>query len=250
METLVLSYGATWELAGSALDELLRTQRFEPAETLFVARYLEPGMTVVDAGAHHGYYTLLASRCVGLTGQVFAIEPSPRERLRLVRHLHKNHCQNVVLLPWALGDREETATLHLVDGSEDFCNSLRLPAGVQATTPVDVAVRRLDAVIPGPVDFVKLDVEGAERAALGGALRLVDTAPRPVWLIEISETRTAPWGYPAKDILDLLHAHRYRWFTFAAEGRLTARDPAARNPEGNLVALPEERLTTLLPRLL
>ena len=41
-------------------------------------------MTVLDIGAHHGLYTLLASRRVGRTGKVVAFEPSPAERKAFV----------------------------------------------------------------------------------------------------------------------------------------------------------------------
>ena len=59
---------------------------FEEAERQFVERFLRPGMIVLDIGAHHGYYTLLASRKDGQKGKVIAIEPSPRERRKLIWH--------------------------------------------------------------------------------------------------------------------------------------------------------------------
>jgi hypothetical protein len=52
---------------------------FETAETGFVQKLLRPGITVLDVGAHHGLYTLLASRRVGRNGRVIAFEASPRE---------------------------------------------------------------------------------------------------------------------------------------------------------------------------
>ena len=47
-------------------------ENFERAELRFVERLLRPGMVVLDIGAHHGLYTLLASKCVGRKGQVIA----------------------------------------------------------------------------------------------------------------------------------------------------------------------------------
>src|SRR5436190_1444918 len=43
-------------------------------EMLFMMRYLRPGDSVIDAGAHHGLYTLLAAALVRKTGHVDAIE--------------------------------------------------------------------------------------------------------------------------------------------------------------------------------
>ena len=76
---LRLSFGA-WMLVGqSHVDRNLLSGGFEVAEILFVKKYLRRGMTVLDIGAHHGLYTLLASKRVGANGKVVAFEPSPRE---------------------------------------------------------------------------------------------------------------------------------------------------------------------------
>src|SRR5229473_3240653 len=80
---LRLPFGAWWLAENSALDHELIYNEFERMERRFVERLLRPGMTVMDAGAHHGLYTLLASKRVGRKGRVIAIEPSPRECERL-----------------------------------------------------------------------------------------------------------------------------------------------------------------------
>lgn len=46
--------------------------------TVFMAARIKPGMRVVDAGANHGYYTVLFADLVGPGGRVAAIEPNPR----------------------------------------------------------------------------------------------------------------------------------------------------------------------------
>src|SRR6266404_4612000 len=69
-----LPFGARWLLEGSALDQSLQAGEFETSEMRFVERFLKDGMTVLDIGAHHGLYTLLASRLVGENGKVIAFE--------------------------------------------------------------------------------------------------------------------------------------------------------------------------------
>src|SRR5579863_892520 len=56
---LRLPFGAWWLAQHSALDRELIYDGFETAEAAFIARFLRPGMTVLDVGAHHGLYTLL-----------------------------------------------------------------------------------------------------------------------------------------------------------------------------------------------
>ena len=76
---LRLPFGAWWLAERSALDQELIYNEFEEMEMKVVKNLLRRDMTVVDVGAHHGLYTLLASKCVGWYGHVVAIEPSPRE---------------------------------------------------------------------------------------------------------------------------------------------------------------------------
>ena len=42
----------------------------------FLTRQLQPGQIFIDIGAHHGYYTLLASSLVGQNGKVYSVEAS------------------------------------------------------------------------------------------------------------------------------------------------------------------------------
>src|SRR5712664_3632408 len=144
---LRLPFGAWWLAEKSALDHELIYNEFEQMETRFVERLLRPGMTVIDAGAHHGLYTLLASKRVGGDGRVIAIEPSPRECERLEKHLRLNRCSNTELVPCALGEDPGEADLYLVDGCHDWCNSLRPPAVDEPVRTVRASVRRLDDVL-------------------------------------------------------------------------------------------------------
>jgi protein-L-isoaspartate O-methyltransferase len=50
---------------------------FEASEAKVLMGRLAPGMTFIDVGANVGYFTALAARCVGPTGLVVALEPSP-----------------------------------------------------------------------------------------------------------------------------------------------------------------------------
>ena len=241
---LRLPFGAWWLAQKSALDDELIHDGFEGAEVAFVGRLLRPGMTVLDAGAHHGLYTLLASKRVGRQGRVIAFEPSPRERKRLRRHLRVNRCRNVDVQPCALGDEHREADLFLVQGREDWCNSLRAPQIDARTVSVRVEVERVDDVLEKigvtRVDFIKLDVEGAELSFLQGACRTL-AASRPVILAEVQDLRTRPWGYAAREIIEFLARASYCWFALTANSNLQPISTQLKTYDANLVALPEER---------
>jgi len=247
---LRLPFGAWWLAEKSALDQELIYSEFEKMERGFVERLLRRNMTVVDAGAHHGLYTLLASKRVGWDGSVIAVEPSPRECERLEKHLRVNRCSNTQLVPCALGEDPGEADLYLVDGCHDWCNSLRPPAVDEPVRTARVAVRRLDDVLAelgvSKVDFIKLDVEGAELSVLYGAMKLLQGESRPAILAEVQDTRTRPWDYAAREIIQFLVCMDYQWFAIAAKGALLPISCDQESYETNLVALPVERTEEFL----
>lgn len=242
---LRLPFGALWLAEKGALDHELMYNGFEEIEMRFVERLLRPGMTVVDIGAHHGLYTLLASKRVGASGRVIAFEPSPRECKRLAKHVRVNRCHNVEIQPCALGQHRGEADLFVVNGYRDWGNSLRPPAVPDPTRRVRVQVQRLDDLLEErgieQVDFIKLDAEGGELAVLHGAPRLLQSAPRPAILAEVEDIRTRPWGYQAREIMQLLARWNYRWFALSEIGTLYPASPDEECCDSNFVALPDER---------
>ena len=241
-----LPFGIWWLAERSDLDFLLSSRGFEKAETNFVQRLLKPGAIVLDVGAHHGLYTLLASKLAGPAGRVIAFEPSPRERNRLKRHIRINSCSNVQVCDFALGKTAKREILHLVDGSEDWCNSLRPPAVRARTTKVEIDVKRLDEFLtesPLPsVDFVKLDVEGGEMDVLIGAMELLRSSSRPILMVEVEDIRTKPWGYRASEIVRFLAEIGYQWFSIAEDGLPHPINSDQEKYDANLVAVPQEQV--------
>ena len=242
---LKLPYGYWWILRGDVIGATLLEDRFENKELRFAERLLGPGMVVLDVGANQGCHTLLASKCVGTKGKILAFEPSPRERKRLKFHLWLNRCHNVEVSDAALGAASGSEELYVVLGPESGCNSLRPPEVSQPTRKLQVRVERLDDALKArkiaAVDFIKLDVEGAELAVLRGASTLLSTRPRPIILAEVEDLRTQPWGYPAKEILLFLRDVGYRWFSLDEDASLNELDLNQEKFRGNFVAWPGER---------
>lgn len=246
-----LRFGAWWLLRNDQIAATLLEDSYENTEHAFVERFLEPGMTVLDIGANQGYYTLLASQKVGRHGRVFAFEPSIRELRRLRRHLWLNRCKNVEVLTYALGATSGAENLHVVLGTESGCNSLRPPNVSQPTRLVSVHVERLDDVLKARgvthVDFIKLDVEGAELSVARGARELLTHPPRPIILVEVQDLRTQPWGYPAREIILFLSSLGYRWFRPDSNGHLENIPLDSQTYDGNFVAFPQESISSLGP---
>jgi FkbM family methyltransferase len=241
-----LPFGAWFMARNDGLGSTLSYDGFETRERNFVMRFLREGMIVLDIGAHQGFYTLLASKLVGPAGKVFAFEPSPREQKALRLNLILNGCNNVSWEAMALGDAEAQADLYVVNGKHTGFNSLRPPGISGPTTRVKVKVKRLDDWLRETkvdrADFIKLDVEGGEFAALKGAAHFLEQRPRPVILAELEDARSEPWGLRAKDTANLLQSLGFQWFTLLLDGTLKRMLDSSDKYEGNFVAVPKERM--------
>lgn len=220
---------------------------FEPNEFAYLDRVLRPGMVFVDVGANDGYYTLFAARRVGPAGRVVAAEPSSRERAHLQRNLGRNGLDNVSVIPAAIGATSGLADLHLAHGVHAGHNTLggfahddvvRASLERVPIEPLDQVVARLGLT---RVDFVKIDVEGAEARVIAGASKLLGSM-RPTLLIEVNDKALRAQGNCAEALLATLCSDLgYRIFVFSsATGLLEARregDPLS----PNIVAIPGER---------
>jgi FkbM family methyltransferase len=243
---VTLPFGSRWIARNDATGRMILRGHFENAESRFMEEFLKPGMVVLDIGAHHGYYSLLASQKVGPTGKVIAFEPSLRERRNLLQHLRMNACTNVQVEETALGDADGNAEFFVVKGRETGCNSLRPPDVRQPTQAIRVRVARLDDFVRqqnlARVDFVKMDVEGAELSVLKGGVGFLDRRPRPVIFCEVQDLRTRPWGYAAREIVDFLRQRSFSWYVPSADGKVLPLPPDQIEFDGNFVAVPEEKL--------
>lgn len=142
------------------------------AETELCKRELRPGMRVLDVGANVGYFTLLFARLVGPGGQVYAFEPEPRNFELLQRNIARNGYTNITAVPKAVSRRSGSQRLYK---SADNLGDHRLAHGTAGREWVDVSVVALDEFLAADagVDFIKLDIQGAECSALEGARTLI-----------------------------------------------------------------------------
>jgi FkbM family methyltransferase len=147
--------GKVWRVLGGS---------YERGQTELFRRHVNPGSTVLDLGAHIGYYTLLASRLAGPGGRVFAFEPHPRNAWYLRQHARLNGCRNVEVLECAAYDTSGHVPFRFGRGS----GTGRVSHG----GAVEVRAVRIDEFVAerGITPAVlKVDVEGGERPVLDGA---------------------------------------------------------------------------------
>lgn len=192
----------------------LLTQRHEPETAQHLQRLMQSGMTVLDVGAHVGYYSRMASNLVQ-DGRVIAFEPHPRNHDYLTRNVGNR--SNVTILQVALAEKEGTAELYdylmmSASGSLHYDESIRDIQMAQVST-LDIAPRidkdfepkkytvrtapidsLMDELGISRVDVVKMDIEGAEMGALRGMKRTIENSPNLALVMEYN-----PLGLKAFD---------------------------------------------------
>ncbi|TBR21478.1 FkbM family methyltransferase [bacterium] len=157
-----------------AISDCLRMgEEYESAESRAFKERLRPGMTVFDLGANIGFYSVLASRLVGPAGRVYAFEPDHDNLWLLQRNIRENGCRNVEVCPYAVSESLGFADLYRNDAAPS-AHSIAVPPPGSAAGRRVVSVS-LDGLFPPEVcpDFVKMDIEGAEFAALRGMRRML-----------------------------------------------------------------------------
>lgn len=199
------------------LDSLLLSVNggYESSELALFRRCINPGDVVVDVGAHIGLYTLEAARATGGGGTVHAFEPSSENYALLSSNVEGNGYRNVVLHQLAVSDRADTAHLSLSrDNTGDHTLVRQGGAGEVVTTTT------LDVVFAGPVDVLKMDIQGSEPAALRGAAATLERSDLVLFL-EISPSHLIDQG----GVLGLLEQlGRFTIFLIEAGARLRQVD--------------------------
>ncbi len=195
------------------------TGRYEPNEFCVLQKILRAGMTFVDVGANMGLYTLFAAQTVGPTGRVVAFEPSSREYGMLKQNIALNALKNVRAIPRAISNRDGQVEL-LVASLKNSGHNTMGKFGYAATFPEGterVGVEQLDNFLAREgyerVDVIKMDAEGAELAALQGAMNTLRRL-HPALLVEISDRTLEHQGASSREVLDLLASEGYRFYGF------------------------------------
>jgi FkbM family methyltransferase len=189
---------------------IYRYREYEDVDFDVLRTLLRPGDVFVDCGANVGMYTLTAAKLVGPTGRVIAFEPAPPTRNALVRNVAANDLHQVTVLPYALGDRSGSMPFTVMGDGGGL--SSFAPENAAEGDIVTVPVARLDDCVPpdvnGRVRLVKMDVEGAETAALRGAEGLFQRE-RPLLLLEVEDAHLRRQGSSADELNGLLSGWGY-----------------------------------------
>ena len=203
---MVLTAGSGFAPADMVMDRYERetTKQFEQQVTI--------GMAVVDVGAHVGYFTLIAAKLVGPTGQVFSFEPDPINSGLLMRNIALNGYTNIEVITSALSSRSGSSTLYRTSLDSGRHSLYRHDIPVIET--IEVETTTLDQFLEArnwpTIGLVKMDVEGSEPEVLAGMVRLLEKSEDIKLILEFNTPLLRNAGTEPAELLENLMQRGFR----------------------------------------
>ncbi|ESZ67740.1 methyltransferase [Mesorhizobium sp. L103C119B0] len=176
-----------------------------------IASRLRAGDVFYDIGANIGFFSLIAARQVGATGQVYAYEPVPRNAAAIERSRDANGLTGLRVFAEAVG---------ALSGQVELLLARHLGGATLATVSIppdmngrlEVKMTTLDASIVErglrPPSLIKIDVEGAEMDVFRGMVATLE-AHRPKLICEIDDATKEGADRKMGEIAQFLTSARY-----------------------------------------
>ena len=189
--------------------------------TIFLARQVQAGMTVMDIGANFGYYTLLFGSLIGPEGYIIAVEPNPEIVPKLRRTIQLNGLAGRTTLIAAAAGAADADEISLFVPNGEPKNGT-ITASQEGIAPGSGIFHKVPRVRLGGVaasrriDLIKVDAEGAEQDIIAGMEEIL-RRDRPALLLEFNPGRYRdPAAFLAR--LNALYA-RMRYVDFDCTAR-------------------------------
>jgi FkbM family methyltransferase len=186
---------------------------YEPDNFNFLKTQCKPGSLVLDIGSHIGLFASVAAKIVGPKGKVFAFEPAPKTNALLHQTIALNNLQNIVQPRNEAMAKQVGETVFFVsDENADNSNSMVSYLQDRKLHSINITVSTIDSFVKQArlrkVDFIKIDVEGAEYDAIQGA-ELTLKEMKPACILAIHPQPIAVKGDKLGDIYDFINGLDY-----------------------------------------
>ena len=165
---------------------------------------------VLGIGANIGYYTLRLASSVGKNGKVIAIEADPESSKVLENNCKLNKVQNVEIHNCAVTEKEGQIKLYQ-SSTHSGINSIFADVHGLDSNYVDVPAVKLDELLGKrfqTIDWIKIDVEGAELSVLKGSEEILKITKNI--LIELHEDILKQNNENPQTIIDILKSNNFK----------------------------------------
>jgi FkbM family methyltransferase len=151
----------------------------EVPEAQFLRNYIPKGGVVIDVGSNIGFFTIKFAKWVGPTGRVVSIEPDDKNFQRLTYYVKKNnYSDRVILVKSAVSEKSGQVKLFLNPYNPMDHRISNKGINVRSTT-IDELCSSLELE---NIDFIKIDVQGAESLVIEGARKTLSNLNAVLYL--------------------------------------------------------------------
>ena len=213
--------------------EILNFRHYERLDSAMIFELVEDGALVFDIGGNIGYYSIALAK--GRNATIHAFEPIESTYRQFIANAYYNGVQDRVRINnFGLFDKSGELTFYVY--KQDFGNaSAAIMHEEKDNEKIVCKVERLDEYVKAQgverIDFIKLDVEGAEIFALRGGLKSIEKY-KPILFVEMLRKWAAKYGYHPNEIIAMLEQIGYICY-FACE-RASEGDLALGNHSADL----------------
>jgi FkbM family methyltransferase len=175
------------------MQSYIMNENYEPETTSLVKKIVKNGDIAIDIGASIGYFSMTLSKAVGPTGKVYSFEPTREGFKYLCENRILNNAENIIAYNIAAWDKDEPVKMPKSSyaTNSQWANGMPISdflhyKGVQS------------------VDFIKIDVDGAELWVLKGIEKLIKNSFYLNMIIEFYPKYIKAAGGNPQDVLDFL----------------------------------------------
>lgn len=139
----------------------------------YMRRYTpQTGHIVVNAGGYHGYFALYLAIKVGSNGHVYCFEPDPINAAVIHRNMRLNDCQNITIIQKGLWSKNMRLPFETRGSSSRTTTNSTAGTALCCQLDDEMKTRGVDQL-----NFISMDIEGAEIEALAGARNIITQSP-------------------------------------------------------------------------
>lgn len=189
--------------------------------TSFIKKEIGKDKVLIDIGAHIGYFTLIFSELVGSKGTVIAFEPSKENFEILKKNITLNNYKNVHLENLAVSDSTGSVMFSLSKDSQT--NKI---SDKNVKNGYSVKCVKLDDYLAAKkmkVDYVKIDVEGAERKVIDGMVKTLEMNKNIKLILEFCPKQLREFKSSPGELLALLEEGGFNFYDVSNRKKTVTR---------------------------
>lgn len=208
-------------IGGDVAGNLFADRFHEVGETHLLKRLVEPDWNILDIGANIGYFSILFS-VLSPNGKVLAVEPIEENVTLINQSKFLNSIENLEISQCAVGKSVGANEFHVMKDNaySGFLDTERVEPKSTITVKTETLTTLLDKSGLDRLDFIKIDVEGAEYDIFSHSIDFLDQFKPKFIMAECNKRNLLIYGHTQNELISLFERAGYFAQTIDSKGNL------------------------------